>query len=67
MRNWNYNKKNINHKSKKYFSVIGIKIKSNSREISEWEQPIIKEINLGLSGFIIKKINSTYHYLVRFS
>jgi len=67
MRNWNYSKKNINHKSKKYFSVIGVKIKSNSREISEWEQPIIKEINLGLSGFIVKKINSTYHYLVRFS
>jgi len=67
MKNWNYGEKNINHKSRKYFSVIGVKIKSNSREIPEWEQPIIKEINLGLSGFIIKKINSTYHYLVRYS
>ena len=67
LKNWNYNKKNITHESKKYFSVIGIKIKSNSREISEWEQPIIKENSLGLSGFIVKKINSTYHYLVRFS
>ena len=37
-----------------------MKIKSNSREISEWEQPIIKETSLGLSGFIVKKINSTY-------
>ena len=67
MKNWNYDQKNIIHKSKKYFSVIGVKIQSNSREISEWEQPIIKEINMGLSGFIVKKINSTYHYLVRFS
>ena len=67
LKNWNYNKKNIIHKNGKYFSVIGIKIKSNSREISEWEQPIIKENSLGLSGFIVKKINSTYHYLVRFS
>ena len=55
LKNWNYNKKNITHESKKYFSVIGIKIKSNSREISEWEQPIIKENSLGLSGFIVKK------------
>ena len=67
MKNWSYDKKNIIHNSRKYFSVIGVKIKSNSREISEWEQPIIKETNLGLSGFIVKKINSTYHYLVRFS
>ena len=27
----------------------------------------IKENSLGLSGFIVKKMNSTYHYLVRFS
>jgi len=67
MKSWNYNKKNIIHKNKKYFSIIGLNIKTNSREISEWEQPIIHEISTGLSGFIIKKINSTVHYLVRFS
>jgi len=64
---WNYNKKNIIHKNKKYFSIIGLNIKTNSREVSEWEQPIVNEISMGLSGFIIKKINTTVHYLVRFS
>ena len=67
MVSWNYSKKNIIHKNKKYFSIIGLNIKNNSREISEWEQPIVSEINMGLSGFIIKKIHSTIHYLVRFS
>ena len=42
MKNWEFNKKSINHKSKKYFSIIGIKVNSNSREVNEWEQPIIQ-------------------------
>ena len=67
MKSWNYNKKNISHKNKTYFSIIGLNIKTNSREISEWDQPIIQELSMGLSGFIIKKIHSTLHYLVRFS
>ena len=67
LNNWNYNNKNIFHKSKKVYSIIGLKIKTSAREVSEWEQPIIKEMSLGLSGFIVKKINFTYHYLVRFS
>ena len=67
MKNWEYNEKNISHKSKKYFSIIGIKVQSNSREVNEWEQPIIQGKKLALSGFIIKKTNSTIHYLVNFS
>jgi len=67
IKNWYFNKRSIYHKSKKYFSIIGIKIASNSREISEWEQPIVQEMKLGLSGFLTKKMNSAYHYLVRFS
>ena len=67
MKNWEYNKKNISHKSKKHFSIIGIKVQSNSREVNEWEQPIIQGKKLALSGFIIKKTNSTIHYLVNFS
>jgi len=67
MKNWEFNEKSINHKSKKYFSIIGIKVNSNSREVNEWEQPIIQGKKLALSGFIIKKINSIFHYLVNFS
>ena len=54
-------------KNKKYFSIIGIKVQADSREVNEWEQPIIRDNKLGLSGFLIKNVNSTYHYLVSFS
>jgi len=67
IKKWKFDKKSIFHKSEKYFSVIGVKVLTNSREISSWEQPIIQANWLGLSGFITKKINLTDHYLVRFS
>ena len=67
LKKWKFNKIKIIHKSGRYFSIIGVKTLSNSREISEWDQPIIQEQNIGLSGFLVKKINFTYHYLVSFS
>ena len=67
MKNWNFNNQYIFNIKKKYFNIIGIKVKSNSREVKEWEQPIIQGKKLALAGFLIKKINSTVHYLVRFN
>ncbi len=63
---WNMSSKSITHKFKKYFSIIGIKVESNKREISEWYQPIIKPIGLAFAGFIIKDFNKTEHYLCRY-
>ena len=67
IKDWKYNKVKIFNIKKKYFSVIGLRVFSNSREVTQWEQPIVQEKSIGLSGFIIKKINNTYHYLVSFS
>ena len=67
IKDWKFDKKSIFHKSKKYFSIIGVNVQTDSREINEWEQPIIQEKKLGLSGFLVKNVNSTYHYLVSFS
>ena len=66
LKDWQYDKKSITHKNKKHFSIIGIKIKTNKREINEWSQPILKGKNLAIAGFIIKKINKTNHYLCRY-
>ena len=66
MKNWTLNKKKIFHKKKSYFSIIGINVKAKSREVSFWSQPIIQHQSTHFAGFIVKKINSTVHYLVKF-
>ena len=67
MKNWVLSNKNIFHKSKSFFSIIGVRVSTKSREVNYWDQPLIKNNNISFAGFLVKKINSTTHYLVRFT
>ena len=42
-------------------------IKTNEREIKEWDQPVIQGKRLAFVGYIIKKFNNTNHYLCRYN
>ena len=45
---------------------MGVMVSTKSREVNYWNQPLIKNSSLHFAGFIVKKINSTTHYLVKF-
>ena len=66
LRLWKINDKDISHTKQKFFSIIGIKVKTNKREIKNWTQPIIQGSEMAFSGFIIKEFNKTNHYLCRY-
>ena len=66
IKNWNLNKKKINHQTNNFFSVIGIKVKTNKREVAEWSQPIIKGSKKAFVGYLVKKFKNTNHYLCRY-
>jgi oxidase EvaA len=51
--------------SEQYFSVIGVKVEAGTREVTQWSQPLIEDENIGLLGFILKKINGVIHFLVQ--
>lgn len=55
----------IKRKDNKYFSVIGIDVSINNREVKSWDQPMIKSSQEGIIAFIIKPINGIYHFLVQ--
>ena len=64
--NWNLTKKKISHQTNNYFSVIGIKVKTNKREITDWSQPIVEGSKMSFVGYLIKKFKNTNHYLCRY-
>ncbi len=66
VKNWNLKKNKIYHQTNNYFSVIGIKVKTNKREITEWSQPIIMGSKMAFAGYLIKKYKNTDHYLCRY-
>ena len=62
---WNWDGNIISHEQGKYFSVIGVNVKIGNREVASWDQPMVKPAQEGIAGFIVKKINGIYHFLVQ--
>lgn len=55
----------IAHQTGKFFSITGINVKTNWGAISEWDQPIINQPEIGFLGFITKEFNGVLHFLVQ--
>jgi dTDP-4-dehydro-6-deoxy-alpha-D-glucopyranose 2,3-dehydratase len=62
---WVITDNEIYHIRHKYFTIIGAEINIENREISHWSQPLVKSVQDGLIGFIVKKINGLFHFLVQ--
>lgn len=65
--NWHIDKKtgNIGHKSKRFFTMIGIKVsKAKGREVLSWAQPMMKQNECGILGILRQKRNGVMQYLM---
>lgn len=65
MNHWNYDGNTLCHEEGKYFDVIGVRVEIGNREVVSWDQPMVQSAQEGLMGFIVKKINGIYHFLVQ--
>ena len=57
--NWNFNSKEISHKSGKFFKIVGLKIYTNFFK-KNWDQPIIIQDEVGILGIIKNDNNNKY-------
>ena len=55
----------IEHEAGRFFKVIAAQVEINNREVKTWCQPLVAPAQQGLTAFVIKKINGTYHFLVQ--
>jgi oxidase EvaA len=65
LKDWSLHDGIIQHKEKKYFSVIGTRVKIENREVTCWDQPMVKPTEKGLCAFITKKIKNSFHFLMQ--
>jgi len=56
---------NLRHETGKFFSIDGIQIHTNWGNISQWDQPVINQPEIGFLGFIVKNIGEVLHFLVQ--
>jgi dTDP-4-dehydro-6-deoxy-alpha-D-glucopyranose 2,3-dehydratase len=64
---WGYEQSDgkIRHVTGKFFSIDGIRIKTNWGPVVEWEQPIINQPEIGYLGFIVKEFDGVLHFLMQ--
>ncbi len=55
----------IYNEEKKFFSVIACSIKTETREVKNWTQPMIQPHGHGLIVMFIKKFNDSWHCLIQ--
>lgn len=65
MKHWVYDGNTIHHEDDKYFDIMGVRVEIGNREVVSWDQPMVRSAQEGLMGFIVKKINGIYHFLVQ--
>ena len=62
---WEITEEEIRHKTENRFSAILVDVKAGNREVTSWNQPLIKETQIGLIGYLIKNINGIDHFVVQ--
>ncbi len=64
---WLYNKESgrLQHSSGKYFSIDGIDVRTNWGNVSQWQQPIINQPEIGYLGFIVKEFDDVLYFLLQ--
>ena len=67
LKEWHFepNTGNIVHKSGKFFRIEGIEVRTNFGYTPCWMQPIINQPEIGILGFLAKKINGALHFLMQ--
>jgi oxidase EvaA len=65
VKQWKQTDREICHEEHPYFSVIAVSVEAGTREVFSWTQPLLKEPQQGLLGFITGKINGVLHFLMQ--
>jgi len=64
---WQFEKDtgNLVHDSGKFFSIEGIKVKTDYGFVQEWRQPIINQPEIGFLGIIAKEMDGMLYFLMQ--
>jgi oxidase EvaA len=55
----------IRHVSGRYFAVIGVSVSASTREVLEWDQPLIESVKGGINCFTCQRLDGELHFLVQ--
>ncbi|MFE6104082.1 NDP-hexose 2,3-dehydratase family protein [Streptomyces laurentii] len=61
---WKRGDYSIDHEEGRFFSVVAVAVKADSREVTGWTQPLFEPHGLGVTAFLIRRTGGVLHVLV---
>lgn len=65
VKDWTKQADVMEHETKKYFSVVAVSVEAEGREVTRWSQPLVAHCEVGIIGYLAKRINGVMHFLVQ--
>jgi oxidase EvaA len=62
---WIYDGREIFDRDRRYFSVLGVGVTATSREVVEWQQPLVAAAGHGIVCFLCQRRHGVRHFLVQ--
>jgi len=56
---------NLGHRSGRFYSVEGLEVATDHREVPSWQQPIIVQPEIGILGLLVKEFDGVLHCLMQ--
>ena len=65
IRGWERDAHELRRADGRYFTVCGIGVESDAREVPAWTQPMVAPVASGISAFVTRRIDGLLHFLVQ--
>ncbi|MDG5802072.1 NDP-hexose 2,3-dehydratase family protein [Streptomyces ossamyceticus] len=64
VKGWTHTGDRFVHEEGRYFSVIGVDVEADGREVARWSQPMLAPAGRGVIAFLTRRIDGRRHVLV---
>src|SRR6266545_560935 len=54
---------NLGHRSGRFFTVEGLRVRMEPAPVERWAQPIIVQLEIGILGILVKELDGVLHCL----
>ncbi|GAA3854220.1 NDP-hexose 2,3-dehydratase family protein [Streptomyces sedi] len=61
---WERSEEVVEHEDRRFFRVVGVDVRSGSREVKQWTQPMIQPCGQGVIAFLVARFDGVLHALV---
>ncbi len=65
VKDWELEKGKVRHREHKFFSVVGVAVEAESREVTSWTQPLVKSNDGGIIALVFQMRQGILHVLVQ--